>query len=413
MTNRTRLFGLPRISPAPSDELAIITAPPDEDLGFPASPGEPTVAAVPPHDEMELPASTDELAAVSEEPSELVSPYRSAGRHRTLALARPGPLRSVRRLRWLALVIAVLAGAAISIVAATGKPAHRSGLAWASGVYPVDGTPAGAAAFAAWRGRQLDVVDAWSARATWAQIDDPTWLYQRWKGEPYAMAFGVPMLPEDVPGVSLQACANGAYDAYWHEFGTVISSYGLGHSIIRLGWEFNGNWYVWQATNPSTWAHCWQQIVTSVRSTAPDLQWDWDVNRGVSAGLANPALAYPGNAYVSMIGVDSYDEWPSATTAAGWETQLNGPQGLNYWLRFAKAHGKLLSVPEWGSVATGTQSGGDDAQYVNDMRAFFAANASAIAFECNFQGPSSSSTAGSYGADTSVPKASAAYKAAF
>ena len=305
-----------------------------------------------------------------------------------------------------------MVGVALFIVAATGKPAHRSGLPWASGVYALDGTPAGAAAFAAWRGRQLDVVDAWSARATWAQIDDPTWLYQRWQDKPYTMAFGVPMLPENVSGVSLQACADGAYDAYWHEFGTVISSYGLGRSIIRLGWEFNGNWYAWQATNPVTWAHCWQQIVTSVRTTAPDLQWDWDVNRGVSAGLANPVLAYPGNAYVSMIGIDSYDSWPPATTAAGWQTQLNGPQGFNYWLRFAKAHGKLLSVPEWGSVATGTKAGGDDSQYVNDMRAFFAANASAIAFECNFQG-TSSSTGGSYGAGTSIPKASAAYRAAF
>jgi Glycosyl hydrolase family 26 len=392
MTNRTRLFGLPRISPGPSHELANVAAPPDENLGFPASPAE--------------------LVGVPEETGELASSPSSLRRHRITGPEQPGSPRPVRHLRWLALGMAVVAGAAIAIVAVTGQPAHRSGLPWASGVYPVDGTPAGAAAFAAWRGRQLDVVDAWSARATWTQIDDPTWLYQRWKGEPYTMAFGVPMLPEDVPGVSLQACADGAYDAYWHEFGTVISSYGLGHSIIRLGWEFNGNWYVWQATDPTTWARCWQQIVTSVRSTAPDLQWDWDVNRGISAGLADPALAYPGNAYVSMIGIDSYDEWPSATTATGWETQLNGPQGLNYWLRFAKAHGKLLSVPEWGSVATGTQSGGDDAQYVNDMRAFFALNASAIAFECNFQGPSSS-TGGTYGAGTSIPKASAAYKADF
>jgi hypothetical protein len=389
MTNRTRLFGLPHISPSPSDELVIAPIPVDDDLGFPVSPRESARA----------PQASDEL----------VSPPNSARRRRTFVLFVPGPLRSVPRIRWLTLGIAIAAGLAL-FIATTGKPANRSGLSWPSGVYPQDGTPAGATAFAAWRGRQLDVVDAWSARATWAQIDDPAWLYQRWKGEPYTMAFGVPMLPEHVPGVSLQACADGVYNAYWREFGTVISSYGLGRSIIRLGWEFNGNWYVWQATNPTTWAHCWQQIVTSARSTAPNLQWDWDVNRGLSLGLANPALAYPGNNYVSMIGVDSYDSWPPATTAAGWQTQLNGPQGLNYWLRFAKAHGKLLSVPEWGSEAVGTSAGGDDVQYVNGMRAFFTANASAIAFECNFQ---ATSTGGSYGPGTSIPKASAAYKADF
>lgn len=335
----------------------------------------------------------------------------SGGHRRKSRAPKPGLLGSVPRLGWLALCIVVVVVLAL-FIAQLGKPAHRSGLPWASGVYPQDGTPAEAAAFAAWRGRPLDVVDAWSARATWAQIDDPAWLYQRWKAEPYTMAFGVPMLPEGVPGVSLQACATGAYNAYWREFGTVISSYGLGTSIIRLGWEFNGNWYVWKATDPTAWAHCWQQIVTSARSTAPKLQWDWDVNRGVSAGLANPALAYPGNAYVNMIGIDSYDAWPRATTAAGWQTQLNGPQGLNYWLKFAKAHGKLFSVPEWGTVTTGTNPGGDDARYVNDMRAFFAANASELAFEVNFQG-TSSTTGATFGTSTSIPKASAAYRVGF
>ena len=223
MTNRTRLFGLPRISPAPSDELTIVGAELDDDMGFPAPYGEPapdeeTSLLVPPAEQVSAPEGSDEP----------MSSRSSAGRHRTFRLAVPGPLGSVPHLRWLALGIAVVVGVALFMVAATGKPAHRSGLPWASGVYPLDGTSAGAAAFAAWRGRQLDVVDAWSARATWAQIDDPTWLYQRWQGEPYTMAFGVPMLPENVSGVSLQACADGAYDAYWREFGTVISSYGLG-----------------------------------------------------------------------------------------------------------------------------------------------------------------------------------------
>jgi hypothetical protein len=289
---------------------------------------------------------------------------------------------------------------------------NRSGLPWPSGAYPENGTPAGASAFATWRGRPLDVVDAWSARATWNDIVDPAWLYQRWKGEPYTMAFGVPMLPEDVGGVSIQACADGAYDSYWREFGKVISSYGLGSSIIRLGWEFNGNWYVWQATKPAAWAECWRQIVNSVRPAAPNLRWDWNVNRGVSAGLAEPTLAYPGNAYVDIIGVDSYDSWPPADTAKGWRTQINGTQGLDYWLKFAEAHGKPLSIPEWGNVSSGTEAGGDDAQYVRQMRAFFAANSGHLAFECNFQGGPTVG-GGSYGPQTTVPKAAAAYKATF
>jgi hypothetical protein len=344
-------------------------------------------------------------------PADLRSSHGADHRFRGYAASS---LKLARRKWWHALIIvAVLVLAGLAPHAGKAETtANRSGLFWVSGAYPLNDTPAGAAAFGAWRGHPLAVVDAWPARATWAQIVDPAWLYRRWEKTPYVMAFGVPMLPEDVAGVSLQACANGSYDAYWREFGRVISSYGLGKSIIRLGWEFNGNWYVWQASDPATWTRCWRQIVTSARSTAPALQWDWNVNRGVSQGLADPVLAYPGNAYVSMIGIDSYDSWPPATTAAGWHVQLNGKQGLNYWLAFAKAHGKLLSIPEWGNVDSGVSAGGDDALYVNDMREFFASNAAEIAFECNFQGPNSASGR-SYGPGTLVPEASAAYKAGF
>jgi len=310
---------------------------------------------------------------------------------------------------WLALVVAVSTALGV-VVAETGGSANRSGLPWASGVYPQNGTPTGAAAFATWRGRPLDVVDAWSARATWAQIVDPAWLYQRWRGQPYTMAFGVPMIPEGVPGVSLQACASGAYDGYWREFGRVISSRGFGHSIIRLGWEFNGKWYRWSAGDPAAWVRCWRHVVTSAWSTAPSLRWDWNVNRGISSALAHPTRAYPGNAYVNIIGVDSYDWWPPARTAAGWQRQLNGPQGLNYWLAFAEAHGKKLSLPEWGNEKSGMTAGGDDPAYVRHMRAFLGANAPHIAYEVNFQNPVS--TGVSYMAGT-VSRAASVYKAGF
>jgi hypothetical protein len=288
-------------------------------------------------------------------------------------------------------------------------PPHRSGLAWASGVYLPNGTPAAAAAFAKWRGHPLDVVEVWLNDSSWASITDPAWLYQRWAGSGYSMIFSVPMLPH-ARGVSIQACAKGAYNAHWRRFGKVIRSYGLGYSIIRLGWEFNGNWVRWSAGDPASWARCWRQVVTSARSAAPSLRWDWNVNRGVSKALADPARAYPGNGYVSMIGVDSYDWWPGANTAAGWQRELNGPQGLNYWLAFASAHGKRLSVPEWGNIVYGQTAGGDDPAYVWHMRAFFAANTSRIAFETNFQNPVMTGVSFMAGL---VPRAARAYREGF
>ncbi len=308
-----------------------------------------------------------------------------------------------------AIAIAIIT--TFTVFAAPLTTQNASGLAWASGVYLPNATPATINTFSTWRGHPVDVVTLWGNRATWSDITNPSFVYKQWQGTSKTLALGVPMLPESVAGVSLQACANGDYNSYWRQFGTNISSYGLGSSIIRLGWEFNGNWYTWQATGqPATWAACWRQIVTSARTTAPDLQWDWNVNRGVSSGLADPTQAYPGDAYVTTIGVDSYDMWPGATTAANWNTQLNGTQGLNYWLAFAKAHGKKFALPEWGSVTTGGSPGGDDPAYVNDMLGFFKANADSIAYESNFQSPS---TGGTYGTGTQIPSASAAYRAGF
>jgi hypothetical protein len=291
---------------------------------------------------------------------------------------------------------------------------NNSGLPWPSGAWLLNDSPSVASAFGAWRGRPMDVVDDWSNRATWSDIVSPTWLYKKWAGSPYVMSFGVAMLPTGVSGVSIAACANGSYNSYWRQFGSVISSYGLGRSIIRLGWEFNGDWYIWAATQPATWATCWRQIVNSARSTAPGLQWNWNVNRGVSAGLADPTQAYPGDAYVDMVGVDTYDWWPAATTSSGWNTQLNGPQGLNYWLSFAKAHGKKLAVPEWGSISKSISwaGGGDDPVYISDMKSFFAANAAHLAYEANLQGVPSS-TGGAYWPTTTLPHTAAAYRAAF
>ena len=220
-------------------------------------------------------------------------------------LERVGLNSRMRQLVAAVVAIAVAGLTVLSVSLASGASAstlhsqNASGLNWPSGAWLQNDSPSVAAAFGAWRGRPMDVVDDWSNRASWNDIVDPTWLYQKWAGSPYTMSFGVAMLPSNVPGVSIAACAAGSYNSYWKQFGSVIASYGLGNSIIRLGWEFNGNWYPWTASNPATWVQCWQQIVTSARSTAPNLQWNWNVNRGVSPGLADPTQAYPGNTYVT------------------------------------------------------------------------------------------------------------------
>ena len=205
---------------------------------------------------------------------------------------QPGRARAMRAAAFATAGLAAV-GLTLTAIFAFGASASTQ-LPWTSGVYLPNATPASVAAFGTWRGAPVSVATVWPNRSSWNDIVNPAWLYQEWQGAPENSGLHASRCcPQDVPGVSLQACAAGSYNSYWRQFGTNISAYGLGNSIIRLGWEFNGNWYIWQASNPATWAKCWQQIVTSARATAPGLQWDWNVNRGSlsRAGRSHPGLS--------------------------------------------------------------------------------------------------------------------------
>ena len=265
--------------------------------------------------------------------------------------------------------------------------AHRSGLPWGSGVHMPGSSKSAVDGFASWRGRPLDTVVDFAARATWNDVINPSWLYDAWAGTPYSKSFAVAMIPSG-EGATVAACAQGAYNDKWVQFGRNIKSKGLDdESIIRLGWEFNGDWFPWSAHDPTAWVSCWRNIYTSAESAAPALGWDWTVNRGMGQALSDATQAYPGDAYVDIIGVDSYDIWPAATSEPAWQEHLNGTGGLNYWAEFANAHGKRLSVPEWGVYPGSAQAGhngGDNAFYINKMVDFFTAQGGRLAYECYF-----------------------------
>ena len=291
---------------------------------------------------------------------------------------------------------------------------NRSGLTWKSGAYVPSASPRQYARFGAWRGHKLDVAVMWAARGTWSDIVNPDWLYRTWTDMPVVKVVGVAPLPENDDSATMARCAAGAYDAKWARFAHNIKAADMDdETIVRLGWEFNGDWYKWSATNPATFRRCWRHIVGSAERVAPALRWDWTVNRGEGASVRDARRAYPGDRYVDIVGVDAYDMWPAATSTTAWRTQLGGRYGLNFWLRFARAHGKKLSVPEWGVYpGKGRRvSGGDNPYYVNRMVGFFRANARSIAYEAYFN-ESASYYAGSLYGPTQAPKAARAYQRA-
>jgi len=264
----------------------------------------------------------------------------------------------------------------------TPAPENRSGLAWDSGVFVDSWTASDVTAFGTWRGADLDVAVTWPARWSWDQFTLPNLNYQAFANSKYTMVFGVPPIPED-GSATMDGCAAGDYDSHWVDFANTMLSLGLQKSIIRLGWEFNGNWYKWGGGDPATFAKCWKQVVTTVRQIDPKMRFDWNPDRGSAAGMPGDSVlaAYPGDAYVDYVGVDSYDFWGSL------DDQINGGYGLQYWLDFAIQHDKLLSVPEWGLQPLSPEGHGDDPAFIQAMHDFFATNAEHIAYESYFNEP--------------------------
>lgn len=273
---------------------------------------------------------------------------------------------------------------------------------WPSGVFVNSWTPADYEAFGTWRGRAINVATIWPARQQWADFTSAVQVYTNFTGKPYTMVYGIPLIPE-AAGATIAQVAAGTHNQHFRDLGTTLVNTGQGNAIIRLGWEFNGNWYAWAAYDPPTWKVAFQQAVTSIRATAPNVKIDWTVNRGNSQSIpsGNAADAWPGDAYVDIVGVDSYDHWGT------WDEQLNGNQGLAYWANFARTHGKQFSVPEWGLVGP-TPGNGDNPSYVTNMYNFFNANKDILRYEAYFNCSCAGVVAGIFNPNDE-PNASAQY----
>ena len=123
---------------------------------------------------------------------------------------------------------------------------------------------------------------------------------------------------------------------------------------------------------------CFQHLVRAMRAV-PGSRFTFDWNPNIGLGTFPAEQAYPGDAYVDVVGVDIYDvSWtwypvPVGTTTAqareaAWNWLLRGDHGLTFWSAFARAHAKPLTIPEWGVTARPDgHGGGDDPAFVDHM----------------------------------------------
>jgi hypothetical protein len=369
------------------------------------------------------------------------------------------------------LAIVAIAGIVAFTVAAcgspSGSPSAKATTSWsggangsgsstnAAGLGLYDGKfgPSGIETAAKWLGGSgsIKYAEDFMDATSWSNISNP-WQLSNWKGNPYTMVWGIPMLPCGGPSTQCQAnvsdyneVASGGADSYFKTLAKNLVSNGFGSSYIRLGWEFNGSEMGWAVCNGegsglNSWAKdfvpAFRNIVTSMRSVSgADFKFIWNplVSSNVGCPGDNLENFYPGDSYVDQVGLDVYDGLGQATSdAARWTDLLNGVNagdwtpvaptvngqkfqgyGLNWITAFAKAHNKPISIPEWGLDATDQNGGGgDDAYFITHMASWIKANGNGPAIFWNFGEGNLPLDIPSY-TNGGTPNATAAFKTAF
>ncbi len=257
-------------------------------------------------------------------------------------------------------------------------------------------------AYSEWLGHNVTLGQGHQAKDSWASIENPTWQLQSWgnwvRAKPgRRLNYSVAMFPSGQG--SLADCAAGIYDFRFRALANNMVANGLQNSIIRLGWEFSGNWMPWYSGNgkQASFAGCFRRIVTAMRGAQPSAGFKFDWNPNYDISTADLAATYPGDAYVDYIGFDLYDQgWngrypvPSGCTGScqleRWQNNWNVQfaPALSKFRTFAQSHNKPLSVPEWGVNDARTTGGGDNTFFVKQMLAFIYDPANNVGYHSYF-----------------------------
>lgn len=305
----------------------------------------------------------------------------------------------------LAVTAAAVPGAVLgSSVASADATPSRLGVYTSSGSAGVSGHRS----FETWAGAPVPYALDFAAAANgWKDMENPGWLFDPWAASNYRLVYSLQMFPKTLqtslggPG-ALAQCAAGTYNSHWRTLATNLVAKGLGDTVVRPGWEMNGDWFGWAANGrTASYIGCFRQIVTSMRAVSgQQLVFNW--NPGIGGGTFPAEQAYPGDAYVDQIGVDLYDwTWApgvydtkatqtdaqrQAAVETSWQSKLTGDHGLRFWSAYAATHGKTLSMPEWGLAnrTADEYGGGDNPYFIQKMFEFIYDPANNVSFASYF-----------------------------
>ncbi|MEV6305257.1 glycosyl hydrolase [Actinoplanes sp. NPDC051861] len=237
------------------------------------------------------------------------------------------------------------------------------------------------------RGRPCGVAQTYTDRTDYESMTRGTaWTFQYFADFDGVLVISQGLVPNGGEEL-LDDCAAGTYDQHWRDFGTLMTTEGRADSVVRLGWEMNESTMGWRGLDTDDYIACYRHAADAMRSTNPLVVLDWTINAhntpsNLCGGVSTNC--YPGDAYVDIIGIDNYDHHPWSPTENDFAATAARAEGLDWLFDFARAHGKLFSVGEWGIMPT-ADAGKDNPSFIRWMHAWFAAHAPYLAYEAYFQ----------------------------
>jgi hypothetical protein len=238
----------------------------------------------------------------------------------------------------------------------------------ASGRSAIDGS------FGTWRGKPVQVIAIWGDTSAREQTEISALReVDGFTGDVDVAVGGL------APGESWAKAAEGAYSDRWRQAARTIAAHrsgSAGTTYVRFAHELNGDWFTWKVNsgNVEAFKSAWRSFHDILAEEYPAAKLVFSPNNGTHSDVTVSDM-YPGDDVVDVIGVDFYDGWPAIEDQSDWDEALyatdegDQPRGVGAWLRFAEAHGKPLSFPEWGLRK------GDHPAFIKGMHDFLTANA--------------------------------------
>lgn len=160
------------------------------------------------------------------------------------------------------------------------------------------------------------------------------------------LAFGGGGQSEAAIRTNLRETAAGRWDTDFRAIAQYVKAAGYGDAVIRLGHEADDAWPSWSArNNTAEYIAAYRHVHDVLAAESAAFRFDWATTR---AGFTTWGLpAYPGDAYVDVIGLDIY--WRDAAIPdRDWTTRYEPV--LRQHLEFARSRNKPVSFPEWGQA---------------------------------------------------------------